>query len=145
MLYGADPLAEPNSSSLALRAVMTLRSRLLSLRWIDAGEVVGYNGTWRAGRPSLIGTVGIGYGDGYPRHLPNGTPVLVDGVRVPLAGRVSMDLITLDLTDHPNPRPDAQVELWGAGLPVNEIARLAGTSSYELLTGVAARVPRCPF
>lgn len=135
MLYGANPLARP----LPLRPVMTLRSRLLAVRELEAGAGVGYNATWTSPHCAVIGTVAAGYGDGYPRHAPSGTPVLVNGRRAPLAGRVSMDMITVDLSGQPDARPGDPVELWGEGLPVEEVARHAGTISYELLTRVGER------
>ena len=138
MLYGAHPLGE--HASPPLQAVMTLRSELLAVRDIGAGEGVGYNHIWTSTRPARIGTVAVGYGDGYPRHAGNGTPVLVNGQRLPLAGRVSMDTITVDLSEQPGARPGDEVILWGEGLAVNEIAAHAGTIAYELLTQVSGRV-----
>ncbi len=138
MLYGANPLGE--GATPALSPVMTLRSRLIAVRDIGANEGVGYNHIWRSSRPTRIGTVAAGYGDGYPRHAANGTPVLVNGRRAPLAGRVSMDTITVDLGEHPEARPGDPVVLWGEGLPVNEIAAHADTIAYELLTRVSERV-----
>ncbi len=138
MLYGANPLGE--SAAPALLPVMTLRSRLLAVRDIGPNEGVGYNHTWHSVRATRIGTVAVGYGDGYPRHARNGTPVLLNGRRAPLAGRVSMDTVTVDLAAHPDARPGDEVVLWGEGLPVNEIATYADTIAYELLTGVSQRV-----
>ncbi|MGV6806530.1 MAG: alanine racemase C-terminal domain-containing protein, partial [bacterium] len=117
-------------------------AQLIAMRSVAKGEGVGYGQRWIAERESIIGTVAIGYGDGYPRHAPNGTPVLVNGKRVPLAGRVSMDTIGIDLTDTPGARIGDKVTLWGPGLPAYEIASLSGTIAYELFTGVTARVPR---
>lgn len=142
MLYGSSPFAGEHPVASELQPVMTLSSRVVAIRDIAAGEYVGYGQTWRAQRPSRIGTVAIGYGDGYPRHAPSGTPVLINGQRVPLVGRVSMDSIGVDLTDVPDAVVGDEAVLWGRGLDVNEIARAAGTISYELLTGVTARVPR---
>jgi alanine racemase len=138
MLYGANPLSE--ESAPLLQPVMTLCSRLLAVRDIGFGEGVGYNHIWTSDKATRIGTIGAGYGDGYPRHAANGTPVLVNGKRVPLVGRVSMDSITVDLGDHPEARPGDSAVLWGEGLPVNEVAACAGTISYELLTRVTGRV-----
>ena len=138
MLYGANPLPDRQP----LRPVMTLCSNLLAVREIEAGASVGYNGSWTSTRRALIGTVAAGYGDGYPRHAPSGTPVLVNGQRVPLVGRVSMDMITVDLSDQPAAAAGDPVELWGAALPVEEIARCAGTIAYELLTRVTERPRR---
>lgn len=141
MLYGSSPFADRSAASLGLRPVMTLQSRLIAIRDLKAGEAVGYGGTWVAPRDTRIGVVAIGYGDGYPRHAGNGTPVLVNGVRVPLAGRVSMDMITVDLGDVPAAIGDACI-LWGEGLPADEVAAAAGTLSYELFCKVTPRVPR---
>lgn len=141
MLYGASPLGKPHDVDRQLRPVMQLESRVIALRQIDAGERVGYTGSWRATRPSVIATVAIGYGDGYPRHAVNGTPVLVGGKRAPLAGRVSMDMITVDVTDLPGTSIGDPVTLWGKGLPVNEVAASAGTIGYEVLTRMTGRVP----
>lgn len=141
MLYGGSPFADRSAASLGLRPVMTLQSRLIAVREIKAGEPVGYGATWEAPRDTRIGVVGIGYGDGYPRHAANGTPVLVNGARVPLAGRVSMDMITVDLGNLPAAVGDPCV-LWGEGLAADEVAAHAGTISYELFCKVTARVQR---
>ncbi|WP_454256280.1 alanine racemase [Pseudomonas sp. Marseille-Q8238] len=142
MLYGATPFAELDAATLGLRPVMSLEAQLIGLRDIAAGESVGYGATWVAERPSRIGTVSCGYADGYPRHAPSGTPVIVRGQRVPLVGRVSMDMLTVDLSDVADAALGDTVELWGACLPVDEVARAAGSIGYELLTKVTARVPR---
>ncbi len=142
MLYGSSPFPAGHPLEAELRPVMTLTSRIVAIREIDTGECVGYGQTWRARRPSRIGTVAIGYGDGYPRHAPSGTPVVINGRRAPLVGRVSMDSLGVDLTDLPDSVVGDDVVLWGRGLDINEIARAAGTISYELLTGVSPRVPR---
>ena len=141
MLYGGSPFADRSAEALGLRPVMTLSSRLIAIRELKAGEAVGYGGTWVAPRDTRIGVVAIGYGDGYPRHAANGTPVLVNGVRVPLAGRVSMDMITVDLGDVPAAIGDPCI-LWGEGLPADEVAAASGTISYELFCKVTARVQR---
>ncbi len=142
MLYGATPLADLSAAELGLKPAMTLSAQLIAVREIAAGESVGYGATWEATRPSRIGTVSCGYADGYPRHAPSGTPVVVNGQRVPLAGRVSMDMLAVDLSDLPDARVGDPVELWGAQLPVDELAQACGTIGYELLTKVTARVPR---
>jgi alanine racemase len=121
---------------------MTLSAQLIAIRQVAVGDSVGYGGAWRAQRQSRIGTVSCGYADGYPRHAPSGTPLLVRGQRVALAGRVSMDMLTVDLTDLPAAQVGDEVQLWGAQLPVDEVARAAGTIGYELLTKVTRRVPR---
>jgi alanine racemase len=121
---------------------MTLETAVIALRDVPVGEGVGYGATWRAARPSRIAILAAGYADGVPRHLPSGAPVRVGGQGAPLAGRVSMDMIAVDVTDLPSVTVGARAELWGNGLPVDEVAARAGTIAYELLCGVAPRVPR---
>lgn len=142
MLYGASPFADLSAAELGLKAAMTLRAQVIAVREVAAGESVGYGASWHAERASRIATVSCGYADGYPRHAPSGTPVVVAGQCVPLVGRVSMDMLTVDITDLPEVCVGDAVELWGAALPVDEVARSAGTIGYELLTKVTARVPR---
>jgi alanine racemase len=142
MLYGNSPMIYEHPNARALQPVMTLASAVISLRDVAAGDAVGYGATWVAQRPSRIATVAIGYGDGYPRGAPNGTPVLVNGQRATLAGRVSMDMITVDVTDLAGVEPGAEVVLWGANLPLAEVAHCAGTLGYELTTRMPARTPR---
>ena len=142
MLYGASPFPGETGVQRGLQPVMTLQARLIAVNRIGSGERVGYGGLYRCPRDMSVGVVGIGYGDGYPRQAPSGTPVLVNGQRVPLIGRVSMDMITLDLSLCPEARVGDPVVLWGRGLPVEEIAERAGTISYQLLCGVTARVAR---
>jgi len=120
---------------------MTMKSEIVAIKNVAPGDGTGYGLTWLADRHSKVGTVAIGYGDGYPRHAPNGTPVLVNDRRVPLAGRVSMDLISVDLTDIDEVKIGDPVELWGQGLSVNEVASAAGTIGYEILAGLTGRVP----
>ncbi len=140
MLYGVSPLQGQVGLDHDLRPVMTLSSRLIAAKQVAAGETVGYGGTWCCPEDMLVGVVAVGYGDGYPRHASNGTPVLVNGRRVPLIGRVSMDMITVDLRSQPLAAAGDSVVLWGEGLPVEEIAQAAGTIAYELLCGVSKRV-----
>ena len=126
---------------------MTLRSEIIAVREIETGEPVGYGGRWTAPRRSRIGVVAAGYGDGYDRHAADGTPVLVDGQRTAIAGKVSMDMLTVDLTDLPEAGIGSRVTLWGqdpdgARLSVDEVARHCDTISYTLLTGILPRVPR---
>ncbi len=142
MLYGATPFAELSAKDLGLRPVMSLTAEVIALREVPAGESVGYGASWVARRPSLIGTVSCGYADGYPRHAPPGTEVVVRGQRVGLAGRVSMDMLCIDLTDVAGAQVGDAVELWGAQLPVDELAQRCGSIGYELLTKVTGRVPR---
>jgi alanine racemase len=142
MLYGNSPMLDGHVNAHSLQAVMTLTSAVISLRDVAAGDTVGYGGTWVAPRASRIATVTIGYGDGYPRHALNGTPVLVNGQRASLAGRVSMDMITVDVTDLEQVEIGSEVVLWGEGLPLADIAECANTIGYELTTRMPARTPR---
>ncbi|MBB3046282.1 alanine racemase [Litorivivens lipolytica] len=139
MLYGSNPTDQP----IDLKPVMTLKAKILAIKEVGAGNSVGYNRSWTAKENSTIAALGIGYGDGYPRQLPNGTPVLVNGQRFPIVGRISMDICSIDISsatlqiavgDH--------ATLWGEGLSADEIASRAGTISYHLFTGVTPRVPR---
>lgn len=141
MLFGNSPLETSGQDSTALVPAMSMTSEIMAIRDVPTGEGVGYGQNWVAQRPSVIGTVSIGYADGYPRHAANGTPVLVNGQRVPLAGRVSMDMITVDLTELEGVDIGDPVELWGQGLSVNEVAAHAGTIGYEILAGLTGRVP----
>jgi alanine racemase len=142
MLYGATPMIGMSAAELGLKPVMTLASELIAINPRRKGDAIGYGGDWVCPEDMPVGVVAIGYGDGYPRHAPPGTPVLVNGARVPLIGRVSMDMMTVDLRDLPDAKVGDSVVLWGAGLPVEEIAALSGTIAYELLCCVTARVPR---
>ncbi len=140
MLYGVSPFVDQSAASLGLHPVMQFSSRLIALRRVRAGETVGYGGAWVSPVDTMVGTVAVGYADGYPRHAPSGTPVLVNGQRAPLVGRVSMDMLCVDLKDQPNARIGDPVLLWGKDLPVEEIATAAGTIPYELLCHIAPRV-----
>ncbi len=142
MLYGASPFVDSLAPDEDLRPVMTFHTRLISIKRLRQGEPVGYGGTWICPEEMDVGVAAVGYGDGYPRHAPSGTPVLVNGREAALIGRVSMDMITLDLRRHPEARIGDSVVLWGQGLPVERIAQAAGTISYTLLCGVTARVRR---
>ena len=142
MLYGASPLSGRSAADLGLRPVMTLATQLIAVQPLRRGDAIGYGGTWHCPEDMSIGIAAVGYADGYPRHAPPGTPVLVRGRPCPLVGRVSMDMIHLDLRPLPDARPGDPVILWGEGLPVEEVAARAGTISYELLCGVTPRVPR---
>ena len=121
---------------------MTLSTELIAVQLRKAGEAIGYGGSFVCKKDMRIGVAAIGYGDGYPRHAPTGTPVLVNGTRCSLAGRVSMDMITIDLSGQPDAKAGDPVVVWGEGLSVDEIAHQAGTIGYELLCGVTSRVPR---
>ncbi len=140
MLYGISPFPDSTGQQLGLRPVMELHSRLIAVKPIEAGETVGYGGSWICEKPTTLGIVAIGYGDGYPRYAKVGTPVLVNGQRVPLIGRVSMDMITVDLDAQAHAKPGDPVTLWGEGLPAEEIARWADTIPYTLVCGVTRRV-----
>ena len=140
MLYGVSPFATGSGADYGLRPAMTLRTRVIAVKTVRAGETVGYGGEWRAARQTRMVVAAAGYGDGYPRSARSGTPALVNGRRAPLIGRVSMDMITLDVTDLPPVTVGDPVELWGGGLPVEEVARCADTIPYQLLCGVSQRV-----
>lgn len=140
MLYGATPFPYDSAAMLGLSPVMTLRSRLIGVQTLAPNESVGYGAAYTASRAHRVGVVACGYADGYPRHAPNGTPVLVCGKKARLAGRVSMDMITVDLTDVPEARVGSPVVLWGEGLPVDDVAAAASTVGYELLCGITPRV-----
>jgi len=142
MLYGNSPFAGPQENADKLKPVMSFESAVISLRSIAAGESVGYTANWTAERDSTIATITVGYGDGYPRNASNGTPVLINGVRYPLVGRVSMDMITVDVTELSDVAIGDKALLWGPELPVNEVASYCGTIGYELLTRMPGRVPR---
>lgn len=140
MLYGASPGFDKTGPELGLQAAMTLTAPVIAIRDVPSGDEVGYGGRWRARRPSRIATLAIGYGDGYPRHAPDGTPVWLGGQRVPLVGKVSMDMMTVDVTDLDTLNIGENAELWGNHLSVDEVARWIGTVGYELLTRVSSRV-----
>jgi alanine racemase len=140
-LYGASPFADTSAAQLGLEPVMSLQTSVIALRRVCRGETVGYGGAWTAPRDSAIAIVAAGYGDGLPRGLPGGTPVLVGGERAPIVGRVSMDMIAADVSQLSEVHVGTPAVLWGPGLPVEEVARHAGTIPYELLCGVSQRVP----
>ncbi|VAW93964.1 Alanine racemase [hydrothermal vent metagenome] len=145
MLYGVNPFVystenEANKLAATLKPVMTLSAALIAINKISKDETIGYGSTWSCPEDMLVGVVSIGYGDGYPRHAPSGTPVLVNGKRAALIGRVSMDMIMVDLRQQTDVKVGDEVTLWGDGLPVEEIAAAADTIGYELLCGVTRRV-----
>ncbi|WP_417788046.1 alanine racemase [Stutzerimonas xanthomarina] len=142
MLYGASPFAELSAETLGLKPVMALTASIIAIRDVEAGESVGYGAGWVAQRASRIATVSCGYADGYPRTAPPGTCVSILGQRAPLAGRVSMDMLAVDITDLPPAALGDAVELWGNEIPIDELAQACGTIGYELLTKVTQRVPR---
>ena len=142
LLYGVSPMTIPaqTAQEIGIEPVMTLQSSLIAVRQLKAGEPVGYGAAWQSEQDTTIGVVAIGYGDGYPRHAQNGTPVLINGRRVPLVGRVSMDMITVDLGPDASDLVGDIATLWGQGLPVEEIADWATTIPYELLCNITRRV-----
>jgi alanine racemase len=148
VLYGARPNPELHDQDFGFTAVMKFKSAVIAIRNVPKGRGVGYGSRWVAQRDSRVATIACGYGDGYPRHAPDGTPVAVYDaeskryVRVPLVGRVSMDMITVDVTDMPRCEPGSQVELWGDEVSVDELALLSDTIAYELFCSITARVPR---
>lgn len=141
MLYGCSPFGDRSAEQLGLRPAMTLTSEIIATQRLQPGERVGYGFSYEAAGEMTIGIVACGYADGYPRHAPTGTPVLVNGKRTRTVGRVSMDMIAIDLSDHPGASIGTPVTLWGERLSADEVAGAAGTLSYELLTKVTARVP----
>ena len=140
-LYGASPFADTSAASLDLHPVMTLHSQIIAIQTLRSGEALGYGQLWLADRDTRVGIVACGYADGYPRHAVTGTPILVNGIRTRTLGRVSMDMLFVDLTAIPDVNIGSPVILWGQGLPVEEVATAAGTISYELLCARAQRVP----
>lgn len=142
MLYGVSPMATTQGAQHGLQPVMRLTSALISVRDLAAGEAVGYGSQWQATQPTRIGIVAAGYADGYPRHAPSGTALLVNGQRAHLAGRVSMDMLAVDLGPDSPAKVGDPVVLWGPELPIEPLAQACGTIGYELLCAVSARVPR---
>jgi alanine racemase len=140
MLYGASPFAGRSASALGLQPAMHFESRLIGVQSLATGDAVGYGSSFVADRPMRIGVVACGYADGYPRHAGTGAPVAVAGVRTRTVGRVSMDMLTVDLTPVPDAGPGDPVELWGAQIPIDEVAAWAGTIGYELMCAIAPRV-----
>ena len=147
MLYGSSPdFPEHSAADWDLKPTMTLSSKIIGIQQLQTGQTVGYGSSFVAEAPMRVGVVACGYADGYPRHCGTGTPVLVGGIRTRLVGRVSMDMVTVDLTPVPQARMGSEVTLWGCArngevLPIDEVARAAGTVGYELMCAVAPRVP----
>jgi alanine racemase len=141
MLYGGSPFSDQSAEALGLKPAMTLTSELIATQQLQAGEKIGYGFSYEAAGEMTIGIVACGYADGYPRHAPTGTPVLVNGRRTRIVGRVSMDMMTVDITGLDGAAAGSPVTLWGEGLPADEVAAHAGTLSYELLCALAPRVP----
>ncbi len=140
IMYGVSPINQKLGAEFDLKPVMTLTSSLIAVRDHKQGEPVGYSGTWIAPEDTKIGVVAIGYGDGYPRNIPANTPVYVNGRIVPIVGRVSMDMVTVDLGIHSKDNVGDEVILWGENLPVEKIAEHTGILSYELITKLTPRV-----
>ena len=140
MLYGVSPFINVKAEDHNLKPVMTLSSQIISIKSVKKGEAIGYGGTYICEKDMTIGIVAVGYGDGYPRHAKTGTPVLVNGKRCSLLGRVSMDMICVDLSEQTNSAVNDPVVLWGEGLPIEEIAASSETIGYELLCSVTNRV-----
>lgn len=139
VLYGVSPFADSCGQDYNLRPVMTFSTHLFAIQRVRKGERIGYGGTWTAPEDMLIGVAGLGYADGYPQFARNGTPVLVSGILCPMVGRVSMDMITVDLRDHPQPKIGDPVVLWGNNLPIERVAKFCDTTAYELLCRVTTR------
>jgi len=142
MLYGSSPFVDLSASSLNLKPVMSLSSEIISIKNCQKGDTVGYGSSWHCPQDMGVGVVACGYGDGYPRHAPSGTPVMVAGKLTQLIGRVSMDMITVDLRGIDSATTGSPVELWGRDVSIDTVAEMAGTISYELLCGVTQRVNR---
>jgi alanine racemase len=139
MLYGGTPTTQ-TAIDFNLQPAMTLHSELIGMQQITTGEAVGYGSRFIATAPMRVGVVACGYADGYPRHAPSGTPILVDGIRTRVIGNISMDMITVDLSPIPSAQVGSTVTLWGRGLPIDEVASAAGTIGYELMCAIASRV-----
>jgi len=140
MLYGISPFSGSSAAQEGLQPVMTIKSKLIAVNHFKQGDAIGYGGTWACPQDMPVGVVAFGYGDGFPRHAASGTPVLINGKRVEVIGRVSMDMITVDLRSQPQAQVGDPAVLWGQGLPVEEIARSAATIPYELVCGITQRV-----
>lgn len=140
MLYGASPFANTTGIELGLKPVMSFTSELIAIHQLKKGDQIGYGGFWTCPEDMNVGVVAVGYGDGYPWHAPNGTPILVNGVICPLVGRVAMDMLNVDLRAQPNAKVGDPVVLWGPSLPVEKVAAHSKTIGYELLTRIAQRV-----
>ncbi len=140
MLYGASPLIDKTAAELDLRPVMTVSSKIIAIQYLAARDSVGYGNQFKTEQPMRIGVVACGYADGYPRHAPTGTPILVNGQRTRIVGRISMDMLTVDLTGVEAADIGSSVILWGKGLPIEEVAKSANTISYELFCALSSRV-----
>lgn len=143
LLYGVSPLPEKTGVEMGLQPAMTLTSQIIAIQKLSPGDRLGYGAQFTASQAMRIGIVAAGYADGYPRHAPTGTPVLVNGQRTRIVGRISMDMLSIDLQGIDDANIGSTVTLWGKGLPVEKIAAAAQTISYELLAAISPRVPRC--
>ncbi|KMY86844.1 Alanine racemase catabolic [Candidatus Paraburkholderia calva] len=144
ILYGASPSGKTaDIADIGLKSAMTLASEIIAVQTVETGQSIGYGSTYVAAKPTKIGVVACGYADGYPRVASEGTPVIVEGVRTQLVGRVSMDMLTVDLTPCPGAGIGSRIELWGANLAIDEVASSCGTIGYELMCAIAQRVPVC--
>ncbi|MDC9580437.1 alanine racemase [Xenorhabdus sp. PR6a] len=142
ILYGASPSGKwRDIADIGLKSAMTLQSEVIAVHELPKGEKIGYGSRYTTPKPMRVGTIACGYADGYPRHAPTGTPIMVGGIRTRLLGAISMDMMTVDLTPCPEANVGSIVELWGENLPVDEVAESAGTIGYELLCALAKRVP----
>ena len=141
MLYGASPIAGTPAATFQLRPVMTLQSEIIAVQALNPGDSIGYGQKFTVTRPTRAGIVACGYADGYPRHAPNGTPIVVAGKATHTLGRVSMDMLFADITNIPEADIGSPVGLWGEHNPVDAVAEAAGTVGYELLCALAPRVP----
>lgn len=139
MLYGASPSSQQSAASLGLRPTMTLEAPIIALRDLKPGDAVGYGATFRVSSPMRLATLAMGYADGYPRHAPNGTPAAIHGQRIRVVGRISMDLMTVDVTEVATVQLQDLVELWGTTVSVDEVAQASGTIGYELLARLSIR------
>ncbi len=140
MLYGISPFSNKVASQFDLEPVMSVKSKLIEIKQLAKGEAVGYGAHWVCQQSTRVGVVAFGYGDGYPRHAVNGTPVLINNKKAPLVGRVSMDMMSVDLTAHKQAMVGDEVELWGKNLAIEEVAQLATTIAYDLACGITQRV-----
>ena len=140
MLYGVSPFMDSDATAEGLQPVMRFTAKVIAVNGLKQGDPVGYGGAYRCPEDMPLAVIGAGYGDGYPRHARNGTPVLIREQRLPLVGRVSMDMLCVDARAIPDLAIGEEVTLWGNGLPVEEIAAAADTIGYELLCGITGRV-----
>jgi alanine racemase len=142
MLYGISPFKECVGADHGLRPVMSLETEIIAIHMVKKGQIIGYDARYICKQDQKIGIIAIGYGDGYPKCAPDGTPVLVNGVQASIAGKVSMDMISIDLSTAPTAKIGDKVLLWGQGLPIETVATAINGSSYELVTSLTPRVPR---